>query len=110
MTRAPTTGIPPSGTTSRPSPKRALKRRAPAPADPPLGQAGEAAAQAGVEGGGHAPLVRGVAAPAPPHGPLVGAGGEHVRRHEDREEEQARRDELPLGGRLVAELVHPVEV
>ena len=41
---------------------------------------------------------------------LVGAVREHVGRLQDRIEEQARGDELALGDRLVAELVHAVEL
>ena len=43
-------------------------------------------------------------------GHLVGAVGEHVGRHQDRVEEQPGRDQLALGGRLVAELVHPLQL
>ena len=41
---------------------------------------------------------------------LVGAVGEHVGRHQHRVEEQPGGDQLALGGRLLLELVHAVEV
>ena len=86
MIRAPTSGIRCSGTTRMSSPKRALKRRA------------------------TSRMSSRCSRWSSPTGHLVGAVGEHVGGLEDRVEEQARGHELALGERLVAELVHPVEL
>ena len=83
--RAPTSGIRASGTTKR-------------------------LAEAAVEALGGVAHQLDVLALVLPHRHLVGAVGEHVGGHQDGVEEQPGGHELALGERLVAELVHALEL
>ena len=85
-TRAPTSGMRCSGTTSRSSPKRALNRAA------------------------TSRMSSRCSRWSSPTGTSAGAVGEHVGRLEHRVEEQPGRDELALLRGLVAELVHAVQL
>ena len=77
--------------------------------DPRLGHH-QRLAEAAVEALGGVAHQLDVLALVLPHRHLVRAVGEHVGGHQDGVEEQAGRDELALSDRLVAELVHALEL
>jgi hypothetical protein len=75
-----------------------------------VGDHEEVLAEARVEAAGDVAHELEVLALVLPHRHLAGAVGEHVGGLEHGVEQQARGDQLALGGALVAELVHAVEL